>query len=397
MSQNCPWRFRLRTRPPIEEIKREGQARILEVLGALGVSWRQQRGNYISICNPMVPDKHPSFTIWIRGAAVGAFKDHRGCAEGDLIDLVAYLRGDSAGNDKAGRKEAIEWLAGFLGLRDLSLADRMRLANKHRVNANAAQARASHDLAVNQEKARATFYRAAPILGSLADTYLQSRAIELVNMRRVPGILRFLPATDPMAYHAESARGLPCMLAGCYDWHTGKIKAVHRTWLKPDGSGKADIDPVKKVWPAFAGLVIPIWRGAGDLPLDAAMKETAEHGVYETLMLTEGIEDALTSVMREPEYRTWAFISLGNLGRVELPPSVDRVILHQHYEPTNKAAAQSFANGKRALWQQGEIEITVRQVRDPREGKDFNDEWRAEQARRKSSEAKLRDYQGGKR
>jgi len=392
-------------RPPLDEIKREGQARIFDVLSALGVAWRRSNTNYISICNPMVEDRNPSFTIWTSGAAAGAFKDHRGCAAGDLIDLVAYLKGWSAGNDKAGRKDAINWLAGFLGLMNLTDQERARLATKRRIAADTARARRAKDLARDQERAREVFYAAPPLAGSPVERYLASRCLELEQLPkgpkggdRTPTILRYLPAEHPFAYHRESARGLPCMLAGCVDWHSGKIKAVHRTWLKGDGSGKADVDPVKKTWPASSGLVIPIWRGASNLQLPDAISA----GLLETLMLTEGIEDALTSAIREPELRTWAFISLGNLSTIVIPPCVDRVMLHKHYEPTNRTAAQSFARGKHAIWRQGELEVIVREVRDPRVGKDFNDEWRAERRRReqeqqtpeyKQQQARLLQYQ----
>src|SRR5262245_6195244 len=226
----------------------------------------------------MVEDHNPSFTIWTSGAAAGAFKDHRGCAAGDLIDLVAYLKGWSAGNDKAGRKDAINWLAGFLGLWNLTDEERARLASKRRIAADTARARQAKDLARDQERARAAFYEAPAIAGSPVERYLAARGIELEQLpkgpkggSRAPTILRYLPAEHPLAYHRESAKGLPCMLAGCVDWHSGKIRALHRTWLKGDGSGKADVDPVKKVWPASSGLVIPIWRGESNLQLGDAI------------------------------------------------------------------------------------------------------------------------------
>ena len=375
------------TRPPLDEIKREGQARILDVLAALGVPWKRANTNYISICNPVVKDRHPSFTIWTAGAAAGAFKDHRGCAAGDLVDLVAYLKGWSRGNDKAGRKEAIEWLAGFLGLWNLTDGERERLRTKRQVAAATASARAARDLSRDQERARLAFYAAPGIEGTPVETYLASRGIELdlipkgsrggARVRDMP--LRYLPAEHALAYHRESAKGMPCMLAGCVDWQSGKVKALHRTWLKPDGSGKADVEPNKKLWPAGSGLVIPLWRGESNLRLGEAIAA----GLLEPLMLTEGIEDALTSVLREPELRTWAFISLGNLGKVVIPPCIDRVMLHKHYEPTNLTATKAFEAGRHAIWRQGEIEVVVREVKDPRTGKDFNDEWRVERARRK--------------
>src|SRR5579859_8206028 len=52
--------------PSLEEIKRAAQARVHDVLAALGIAYRP-RGNYISMCNPVEKDRHPSFTIWVKG------------------------------------------------------------------------------------------------------------------------------------------------------------------------------------------------------------------------------------------------------------------------------------------------------------------------------------------
>ena len=56
----------------------------------------------------------------------------------------------------------------------------------------------------------------------------------------------------PDARHHESGRTLPVMIAGM-SGPDGKIMAVHRTFLRPDGSGKADVTPQKKIWPSFKG------------------------------------------------------------------------------------------------------------------------------------------------
>lgn len=356
-------------RPSIAEIKSAAQGRIGDVLAALGVR-EKSRGNYISMCNPVAKDAHPSFTIWTKGAAIGAFKDHRGIAAGDVIDLVAYLKGWSAGNDRAGRDQALAFLADLTGLQRMSVSQRAAIGATARRTAREATKKRDEDLAEKQKRAFHLWVHASTILGTSVDTYLRGRGIELQELplgprggQRVPGIVRCLEEH----LHTESGRMLPCMIAGCTDPATGDVLAVHRTWLAPNGDGKADVTPVKKVWPDFAGLVIPLWRGETRL----SVKEALEHGLCETLVLTEGIEDGLTVVLAAPAYRTWAMISLGNLANVArvLPACIDSVIVHRQREWNNPAAVAAFEKGKAAL------EATGRPVSvlEAFGGKDIND------------------------
>lgn len=356
-------------RPSIEEIKHAAQGRVFDVLAACGVRERP-RGNYISMCNPMAKDAHPSFTIWTRGAAIGAFKDHRGIAQGDIIDLVAYLRGWSAGNDRAGRDQALAWLADFCGLLRMTTSQRAKAAMTSRVKAREAEKKRNEDLAEKQKRAFQTWVYAGILEGSAAHSYLLARGIDLDALPRGPrGGLRW-PAIIRCLQshlHTESGRELPCMVAGCVDPVSGEVLAIHRTWLAPNGDGKADVVPAKKVWPDFRGLVIPLWRGETWLSVKAAIAA----GLRETLVLTEGIEDGLSAVIAEPRYRTWAMISLGNMGNVArvLPECIDSVIVHRQREWSNPAAVAAFDKGKAALEATGRPVAIVEAFA----GKDLND------------------------
>jgi hypothetical protein len=146
------------------------------------------------------------------------------------------------------------------------------------------QKKAGEEKERNEGRAMELWLKAEPILGTAADVYLrQARGIDLAQLpagprggNRTPGVLRCLPQHE----HKESGQHLPCMIAGCvdYSFEPAKIRAVHRTWLKPDGSDKADVKPQRKVWPGFVGLVIPIWKGADNLSIGEAIK----NGVRET-------------------------------------------------------------------------------------------------------------------
>lgn len=362
--------------PTIEDIKAAAQARIFEVLRACGINEAPSPAGYISMCNPVVKDRHPSFTIWTKGAAVGAWRDERnrgpGGDQGDIIDLVSYLNGWWS-RPKKGRGEALRFLIDRLGL---ARVDPARLREDRDRARRAQLAREKHfaeDLAEKRGKAFNLFASAgARVFEDPVRTYLESRGIALGLLPRgprgglrVPNIIRGLAKHR----HTESGQELPCMIAGCVcpiDW---EIRAVHRTWLKPDCSGKADVNPVKKVWPSFAGLIVPLWRGETDL----SVRDANACGLRETLVLTEGIEDGLTAALAAPRYRTWAFIALGNLPNIALPDCIDGVILHRQSEWHNRTAVSAFERGKRALEGQGRPVAEVTAFA----GKDLNDTLRA--------------------
>lgn len=343
-------------RSDIAEVKALAQARIGDVLAGLRVDV-PARGSYISMRNPRDPgrDGKANFTIWLRGA-VGSWRDERGVAKGDIIDLVAYLK-YGFDNPRAGRAEALAWLRDRLGLASMSEAQRSRVvADARAQRADEVSARDA-TLERAQAGALALFLHAEQHLaGTVAETYLRARrGIELAALPkgprggdRTPKFLRLLP------HHKHVAEGgaetfWPCLVACCVDPGSGRILAVHRTWLTADGSDKAPVMPPRKCWPAFAGLVIPVWRGDSALSIGDACAA----GLRETLGLTEGWEDALAWAVACPERRVWAAISLGNFANVALPDCIDSVLLARQNEWHNGAAAAAFDRGRGALEAQG--------------------------------------------
>lgn len=149
------------------------------------------------------------------------------------------------------------------------------------------------DRAGTTAAARELWRRARPAAGSIVARYLTARAIEAP----VPPTLRFLAE----CWHRETRTAWPAMLAAVTRWPDREPCAVHRSFLKPDGSGKAPIEPAKKT-------LGPVVGGAVRL---------APAG--ETLALAEGIETAL-AVMVASGLPTWAALFAGNLAAVVLPP-----------------------------------------------------------------------------
>jgi DNA primase len=318
------------------EVKAVAQARILDVLAALGIHQRP-RGGYLSMCSPVVPDKHPSFTIWTRGPAAGCFKDFRGLGQGDIFDLVALMLGYSAGNDRQGRGEALAFLADRLGLARMADAEREAYARalaEHRRLAPSVdeedERRTSKAIALRRE--------CRSIGGTEAEEYFRRRGIR----GELPSCLWFHPHL-----YCEGDYW-PALVADITDI-TGKLIGVHRTFLRPDGSGKAPIADAKRALGRVAG-------GAVRLRMPVA----------DTCGVAEGIETALSA---QELFKLPVFAACGsNLAGVAFPRNVRRaVIFGDRGGPGEKAVRDA-----RVAFQQRGLLVLERLP--PVPSKDWNDE-----------------------
>lgn len=347
------------TRLPRAVIKAEAQGRILQVLRALGIA-EAPRGASLVICNPVRGEKHPSLQIWIKPGFEGAWKDHGAGLSGDVFDLVAYFNGWDSDGD-GGFAKAAHWLACELGLDEgMPPAERKRRADDAARRAAQREAERAGVEREAQRMAKALWLKGhANLAGTPVETYLAARGIDLARLAAPPRAIRYLA----LHRHRESGRELPCMAACMTDGHA--IRAVHRTWLAPDGAAKADVEPQRKIWPAFTGCVIAIARGASGLPV----AEASANGIADTLILAEGVEDALTLALAMPEARVWAVGSLSNLAHVPLPDCAVEVLVavdNDWGKPQAKAALD------RGLDHLATFKRPVATIAAP-VGKDFND------------------------
>ena len=161
-------------------------------------------------------------------------------------------------------------------------------------------------------------------------------------MARLPD-LRFATSCN----HPEHGSH-PAMIGLVLDTQ-GTPLAIHRTYLRADGTGKADVEPAK----ASLG---PIWGGAVRLA-----------PIAPELVIGEGIETSASAglLIGLP---AWAALSAGNLAKgLLLPPEVRAVVIATDPDPPGETAAQQAA----ARWTaEGRA---VRIARPDREGADFND------------------------
>jgi putative DNA primase/helicase len=155
------------------------------------------------------------------------------------------------------------------------------------------------------------------IAGTIAETYLRTaRGITLP----LPRCLRFLP----LLQHREYGWPFPCLAAGIQG-PDGSFAGLSMTWLSADGSDKAPVEPVRKVFGVLRG---------GAVRLGAA---------GESLVLCEGVETGLSIAQACLELPVWSALSASNLPHVEIPESVRCVIIAADADERGEQAAQATA------------------------------------------------------
>lgn len=194
----------------------------------------------------------------------------------------------------------------------------------------------SHDL----------FRAAISCEGTAAERYLcEVRGITGLRFNKMKNTLRFHPET----LHSSSGQKLPAILAQIRG-PKGEPLGIHRTYLKPDGSGKADVTPAKMMLgPSSGGSV----RFGPDAPVIA---------------LAEGIETAL-SVARASRLTVWATLSTSGMKGLILPPPpvAGVVILCADNDEAGLSAAEIMAGRLHAEGRAVSI------IHPARAGDDFND------------------------
>lgn len=333
---------------------------------------------------------HGNFALWFKADGL-SWKNYTTGECGRSLELIAYCLGWYHLKNR-GAMEAARLACDRLGLGKVS---QDQLA-KDREQAAEARARAEQQAAGEAKRKRAAAFRlfldAKPLLDTPAETYwreargIDLRAAPFVGPRGgslVPHALRYLPR-HKYVHRDKHGRKIgeswhPCQIAACVDADM-RVVAVHQTYLRPDGRGKALLPPApdgtkqaeRKVWPESNGCVIPLWRGDGHL----SVGEACAAGLLQTFGFSEGTEDGLTGVLAHPDWRWWAMISLSNMVHVarRLPACCDAVLIHRQNDWIKPEAVAQFNRGMAAF------AATGRPVADfgAYGGKDINDTLRGE-------------------
>lgn len=194
--------------------------------------------------------------------------------------------------------------------------------------------------AARMTRALALWRGSQPALGTPADRYLTRRG--LPGLAASPA-LRFRADTP----HPAGGR-LPALIA-VIQRADGTSVAIHRTFLRRDGSGKAGVEPQRATLGPFAG---------GAIRLNEAGPE---------IVVGEGIESA-ASAGRLLKLPAWAAVSAGNMSRaLALPAEVRSVFIAVDADPPGERAARE------AAWRWQREGRHVRLARPNSAGADFND------------------------
>lgn len=193
--------------------------------------------------------------------------------------------------------------------------------------------------AAKKERAALRLWREAmPITGTWAEAYLRGRGI----ICPLPDSLRFHPA----AWH-PTGREVPAMLARI----EGLARfALHRTFLAPQGKGKAPLDPNKAMLGAALGGAVRLVQGGGPL------------------VVAEGIETALSlaSGLLPGPVTVWAALSAAGMAGLYLPEQAGRLVIAPDGDVTGRTMAHRLATRATAKgWQ-------VSMLPAP-DGRDWND------------------------
>lgn len=345
-------------------VKERLRGELVTLCHELGLEGRP-RGNVLQTKNPRRADRHGgSFTVWVKGAAPGSWKDFATGEKGDVLDLVAYLKA-------CDRKAALAYCMDRYGLKTMPAEERERQEELAR-QARARAQRAEREQQLKRRKrAHLMFAKAQPFVSDTVAAYLASRKLALPPTLEARWCRSFESFEWWMGRNRETGElgpEFPAMVWGFVDGE-GKQQACHITYLARDGSGKAPVDKPKLIWPEHLGLVIRVARG--ETRLDP--EEAAKQGKASPVVITEGLEDALTLANAAPELRVWCAGSLAGYGAIHDHPCVSAWIVAKDNDWGKPQAAALFEGAVKRLQR---FNKPVRVIASDT-GKDFNDQWRA--------------------
>tara|TARA_R110000803_G_scaffold85370_4_gene151728 strand:- start:1255 stop:2157 length:903 start_codon:yes stop_codon:yes gene_type:complete len=177
------------------------------------------------------------------------------------------------------------------------------------------------------------------VKNSLVVSYLASRRIDIT-----PPSIRYHSGLK----HSMSGKYIPAMVAAVTRHPNDELIGIHRTYLHPNGRGKAKVFNAKMMAGKCKG---------GAVQLAPYTSKIA---------LTEGIETGL-SVQQSTNIPTWACLSTSGLTAVVIPESVAEILIFADGDIPGNKAAQTTAT---RLAMQGK---DVRIILAP-QGMDWNDE-----------------------
>lgn len=207
------------------------------------------------------------------------------------------------------------------------------------------------------DRAMVLWGQALPPHGTVVERYLQHRRISLPKDVLAADALRFHPSC-PFRLDDGSTARLPAMLALMRDITTDELRAIHRTALKEDGNGKADLPGLGNAKKMFGPC------------RHAVIKLTADPDINDGLALAEGIETALTLLCAD-----WRPIwACGTAGAIECFPVLPGIEALTIFADADRAGLLAAAKCQ-SRWNEAGLECRI--LAAPNAGSDWNDIVRA--------------------
>lgn len=303
-----------------------------------------------------------SFMIDMQGDKRGLWYDHAAGEGGSILQALCQRNGG-------------DWRAAFNEARQLLGIDP---SNRAAYSGPTPEQVAAHDKRQRQQaadaaaeaKRKADYAKAlwlqgdvlAP--GDLAHRYFQGRGLDIRKLARPLNALRLAGEVK----HPGTGEVLPCLLASVVNPPGG---ACHRTYLRQLPTGAvvkaydrtADGADPKLSIGGIRGGHIPIQRGGSGRTLKNALPG-------ERVIITEGIEDAVTLALALPQERVLCAVSAPNLGQVVLPDAIRTVILAADNDDVTDPEGKKIAKAVALHQATGR---TVDVMRPPPGVKDVND------------------------
>jgi len=252
----------------------------------------RRAGNYWLV-GDVANSKGRSLYVHLTGPRAGRWTDAATGQFGDLLDLVRETCGLVDFRDVA--EEARHFLL-------LPRPDPVSSPRRHAQNPAAVERPAS-------ERARRLFRMTQPLAGTLADAYLRERGILRASTHSA---LRF----HPSCYYRDLLTGrtssYPALIAAVTD-PAGAITGVHRTWLDPDGVGKARIDDPRRALGSLLGNAVRF-----RFPVNASVP---------VLAAGEGLETMLSLSHVIPDMPMVAALTANHLAAFNFPPGCQRLYI----------------------------------------------------------------------
>lgn len=273
----------------------------------------QRAGNYW-IVGDVANNKGKSLYVHLAGPRKGRWADAATGQFGDLLDLVRET-------------------CGLVDFRDVADEAR-RFLNEPQSSLVSSGGNACENPSPERpaaERARRLFRMTRPIAGTQADDYLHQRGILRASLHSA---LRF----HPSCYYRDLVTGrtssYPALIAAVTD-RFGAITGVHRTWLDPEGDGKAKVDDPR--------------RALGGLLGNAVRFRFPIHHPVPVMAAGEGLESILSLSHVMPGMAMVSALTANHLAAFRLPVGCRRLYIAGDADAAGRRGIEALSRRAQAL------------------------------------------------